>query len=213
MLFCMLSQLTKQIIWCAMSQTVEQATEIHSRVQNFIATQQQTPSEIVHAYTSATIIALRHGRHEVAGMFWPMAQLTTDDLSEVFCSCVDWDYLECVKLLFPHCQHIPMEHMMVVAAKKGSIVCLEWLLAHVNVDPMHNHSEALVQACYMEHNDCVDVLYPLSNPQEALDHLQLTYPNFPAAWAHLEEKMMDKQHTTLEQVVLHQGTSTPQRKM
>lgn len=143
----MLQELAKDIIGCALCTNLEHAKHVHDRAQQLIETQPDTHAEITRTYTSATIIALAHGRQEIAALFWPMAQMNEEDLEESFLQCVCWGYLECMEFLFPYCQHISMEQAMVVAAQKGSTACLKWLLDHANVDPTYNYSEALAQAC------------------------------------------------------------------
>ncbi len=60
-------------------------------------------------------------------------------------------------------------------------------------NPKEHNSVALQLAATNGHTQCVELLYPVSDPIVALEKLQYEYPNEPKKWRYLEE-MVESEH-------------------
>lgn len=85
------------------------------------------------------------------------------------------------------------------AARHGYLECVELLLPHS--DPKANHSAALWSAALSLQWETVDRLWEVSDPWDAISHLQSKHPNREDALEPLERKACEQQKYVLSQHV------------
>lgn len=114
-------------------------------------------------------------------------------------------HADCVRLLIPlfnsqiHC------HGLTSAAQHGNAQCLQLFINMCDLD-LH-HSPALQIACQGFHDECVDILIPLSDTQYALQDLRTNHRLNPEYLHYLEHRICMQQRKHLEEAV-----QTPQHK-
>lgn len=95
------------------------------------------------------------------------------------------------------------------AAFEGHIECLKLLMTRL--DPKAYGSLALQCAIMGRKHDCIELLYPVSNPQEALDGLKIWNPQ--GQWGWLEERIAEDQKQILGRAVDQLGVGGAARKL
>jgi len=98
--------------------------------------------------------------------------------------CADWNshplinaarggHAECVRLLIPVSNPKDYNTALWMASSRDSVECVKLLLAVA--DPLHNHSQALQSAVINKNQEIIDLLYPVSDPDAALDQIRKKY--------------------------------------
>lgn len=96
-----------------------------------------------------------------------------------------WGYPECVRILLPHVTPDNTSALS-LAAQFGHTPCVVELLLWCN--PKDLESSALFLACEYEYNECIDVLYAVSDVELVLHNLKKEYPDTYSKWEYLQQK-------------------------
>lgn len=135
-------------------------------------------------------------------------EIGNDDLALA----IDKSHTTCVDLLLPHANHQACNAGLVAAVRFDDKKSVARLLPRA--DPHYDNSAALRFAALRNNQELFDLLYPLSNPQAALDILQHKWKNQPQLWSMLEERMRKDLHASLEHATENLHTRfAPKRKI
>lgn len=171
--------------------------------------------------------AAYYGRIDEVRRLIPISDPTDND-SEALRNAVSQGHLECAKLLavvsdaymglkesawhgnvdllaffIPLCDPKTEDSIALHwAARHGYFECVELLLPHS--DAKAHHSAALWRSALCLQWEMVDRLWEVSDPWDAISHLQSHYPNREDAREPLERKACEQQ-----KVVLNQHVTTP----
>lgn len=114
-------------------------------------------------------------------------------------------HADCVQLLIPLFNSDVHSHGLTSAAHHGNAQCLQLFINMCDLDL--RHSPALQIACQGFHDECVDILIPLSDTQYALQDLRTNHRLNPEYLHYLEHRICVQQRKHLEEAV-----QTPQHK-
>jgi hypothetical protein len=118
-----------------------------------------------------------------------------DDKSLALHECVKHQHLECLELLIPFCAlHAHNGLPLRTAAHEGYTQGVRLLIP---LTDLKARTGALVEATSAGHVDCMEVLYPVSDPLEALRRIQDIYPQATKRWQALERMIAQEQNDTL----------------
>lgn len=82
-------------------------------------------------------------------------------------------HTECVRLLIPVSDPRDYNTALWFASGSDSVECVKLLLTVA--DPKHKDSQALVSAVVRKNQEIIDVLYPVSDPDKALEDMHMRY--------------------------------------
>ena len=125
-------------------------------------------------------------------------------------------HTECVRLLIPVSNPKDYNTALWFTSGTGNVECVKLLLTVA--DPKHDNSRALVAAVIRQRQDVIDLLYPVSDPDAALQQMRVRFKNLMAPYQdfieRVEEGRFKRQLTkivgdTRDQTPL----SAPKRKM
>lgn len=80
-------------------------------------------------------------------------------------------HTECVRLLIPVSDPRDYNTALWLASGSDSVECVKLLLTVA--DPKHKDSQALVSAVVRKNQEIIDVLYPVSDPDKALEDMHI----------------------------------------
>ena len=119
------------------------------------------------------------------------------------------DLAVCVRVLIPTVTPLECHEALVYAAAYGNAACVRVLL-----NTTTDYEEALYQAVVNLSCECVDILYPLGDPETVLKRVKQVYPNDELFWVSLEERIgLDQQRALLLREAGLEHTTPPPRKM
>lgn len=122
-----------------------------------------------------------------------------DDKSLALHECVKHQHFECLKLLISFSDiHANNGLPLCTAAHDGYTQGVRLLIP---LTDLATRTRALVEATSAGHVDCMEVLYPVSEPLEALQRIQKVYPQVTKGWEALESLITQEQNATLRAAV------------
>ena len=188
--------------------------------------------------TQALQLAASSGHHNCVELLISVSDPMTNDSGALMLATAN-GFVECVKLLIPvskpykglhtavRTKNIDCLRLLVDATdftiienyntplwtcvEDGNLEFLKIFVAKFNCKEQHNL--ALKFAAYFQNPECMEYLYPLSEPEAALDQLKMYAPNKPDACFGLERMIAEKtaaaQNAVLQACVKHSYISTP----
>lgn len=113
----------------------------------------------------------------------------------------EYGYSEIVEFLVCHTSIPNVQRLLNQAVFHGHLECVKWMLSVA--DPQVDNSSPLAVAVLQGHDDIFELLYPVSNPQEALFALQKNAAYDVDDWIMLEQRIQHDQREKLASVVSH----------
>lgn len=110
----------------------------------------------------------------------------SEHVSRATLMAAEWGRTQCLECLISLCSKDTLNQALEDAAYGGSVEAVRMLLKHA--DPLANRSSALRWASYVGHQGVFDLLYPISDPQAALDTMKEENDG-PAPRRLLEERL------------------------
>lgn len=99
---------------------------------------------------------------------------------------------------------------LIAAASNGHVECVKLLIPVSN--PKDRNSRALRLAVIAQDVECLDVLYPVSDPHQVLWGLKDNPSPDPESYLFFEAFMAQREHNTLERVVVgNHGSQKPKK--
>lgn len=155
-------------------------------------------SDVTHN-TEALCVAAEHGHVECVALLIPVADPKANK-SLAMHQCVKHQHTECLKILLPFsdansCSGLALSN----AAHDGYTEGVRLLIP---LSDLEMRTRALALAAGMEHMDCVELLYPVSDPLEAVRRMKMVYmPKVAKSWEVLERMIAQEQNDTLRAAV------------
>lgn len=110
-----------------------------------------------------------------------------------------YGYSEIVEFLVCHTCIPNVQQLLNQAVFHGHLECVKWMLSVA--DPQVDNSNSLAVAVLQGHDDIFELLYPVSNPQQALFALQQNSAYDADDWIMLEQRIHKDQREKLAGVV------------
>lgn len=125
-------------------------------------------------------------------------------------------HTECVRLLIPVSDPRDYNTALWFASGSDSLECVKLLLTVA--DPKHKDSQALVSAVVRNNQEIIDVLYPVSDPDKALEDMHMRYKYLMEPYKDFAQRVEEgrfKRQLTKVVVDTRDETpsNTPKRKM
>jgi len=111
----------------------------------------------------------------------------------------EYGYSEIVEFLVCHTSIPNVQRLFNQAVFHGHLECVKWMLSVAN--PKVDNSNSLAVAVLQGHDDIFELLYPVSNPQEALFALQKNAAYDVDDWIMLEQRIQHDQRNILAAAV------------
>lgn len=102
-------------------------------------------------------------------------------------------HTECVRLLIPVSDPKDYNTALWFASGTGNVECVKLLLTVA--DPKHENSQSLVSAVIRKNQDIIDVLYPVSDPDVALEHMRVRFKHFMAPYEDFIQRVEEGRFT------------------
>lgn len=142
----------------------------------------------------------------------PNHVVTSELMTAVNASKKHFENDACVQALLPFCTEQQCNEALIEAAKNGYTACVKILLD--KADPLFDNSKALQEAVVYGHPDTVDVLYGVSNRQQALFELHTQDHHLAQHRAkRFEQRVVEDQRRALEQESAENGVARVARKL
>lgn len=107
----------------------------------------------------------------------------------------EYGYSEIVAFLVSNTEPPTSQHLLNQAVFHGHLECVRWMLSVSN--PKDNNSNPLQVAALQGYDDIFELLYPVSDPQQALFSLQNNRMYGIEDWKMLEERIQKDQRDNL----------------
>ena len=133
---------------------------------------------------------------------------------------INKSYMDIAQFLLPQCAPASyaswINTTLVDHARRGNAEAVSFTIPLSN--PKDNGSRALLEACCRNHTDCIDLLFPVSDPEAVLDFLSTNintnHVSATNGLKYLEDKTLAQQQKhALQQVLGHVGVTATKRKM
>lgn len=155
-------------------------------------------------------VAAENGNTECLTLLLPYSVLLNTDAVPLLLAAEN-GHVECVKMLAPFLAGglEAWNQALFAATCAGHAECVRFLVARAQ--PQDKNSRALMAAVIYEHSACVDILYPHSDPVEALDELVRLRPKYSGAEEQLRAVIARHQRAVIAQVVGERETGAARK--
>lgn len=159
-------------------------------------------------FNAALGLAAHGGYVECVKLLIPVSNSPTFyEFSSPLIMAVKGGHIECVRLLIPVTEKDWIHVALGVAAELNCIDCAKLLVGACN--PKEKKSRPLQLALEHNNEECIELLYDVSDPIAALNTLKENFPNQPEKWSALEQFEAKRLRGVLSNEV---GEGAPDRK-
>lgn len=160
---------------------------------------------------SSVWMAAHNNHQECVKCLLPRSHVSDISASQLMKLFIVEKKIDLLKLLAEHQKYVP-NILMRLLVENGNVQCFTILLPFCSVQ--ENNSQLLALAVVRQNHEMVDLLYPLSNPHDALELLRTNQGNHQKGAEFLISRIKsDEEKTILQKELKNTGVASVTRKI